>query len=939
MARLTTLVLLTLSASVAFAQDHPLRALNIEFGIKDAEPTSWNGSVSVDKGEIVKLRGHQFKEGESIGANNSWIARTDAWIPHTGGMHPHELPFPQPSRVQTTGITVYYKAPDDAAFTVKTEHGDFFFKHADLPPSDSMHILATKVEVRRVPPVESVTTDEYEDDYSTMVVSDEGTLSMAWIGYKSENDQVFVRDRSNGSWGEIEGVRNASGDLQGLASAYDGDGALNLVWSKRSGTDWQVMHSKRSGGSWSSPRAITSGMGNNIFPVMASDTQGNLHVAYQSARRGFSQIYYTGLLNGEWSSEVPLSDPGAAANEWYPDIATDTKGTAWVVWDSYEGGSYNIRMRPVREARAGDLMRVTDTPRYHGTPSVAVDAEDRVWITYDESEANWGKDSGFLLRGGAGIYQSRTNRIAIWDGNEWLAPLDDVNRGFRPSIRRYVQTPKLAADGKGRMWLLSRPRVRAVKPESIWAAGGKWDVMATYYSGGKWAVPFQVPEAIGRNEGPLELVAGPDGEMFASWTTDQKLWGGPGFGHYPKENQIHFAELSGQFRDAKIEPAVLGPLGSENPANLPTEPREAEQVAGLRNYTINSGGNRYKIYRGDMHRHTDISLDGSGDGSLHDSFRYMIDAAAMDFYLVTDHKGTNDTEYSWWRTEKAEDMFNVGGKFVTLFGYERSLSYPNGHRNIIYAERGNKPIPITQAERDSSTGPFLYDALRKQNGIATSHTSHTTMGTDWRDNDPELEPIVEIFQGARTSAEHEGAPLASSAARSDLWAGNYRPKGFVWLAWEKGYKLGVQASSDHASTHTSYAMVLAEDYTREGLVNAMRKRHTYASTSNIILDFRMQAGDNEGIQGDEMAATSEIPTVKAVIRGSNDIKEVAVVRNNKYVHTREGKGEHTREGKGERMEFEFREGSLDAGEHYYYVRVEQEDGNVAWSSPIWVTKR
>ncbi len=126
-------------------------------------------------------------------------------------------------------------------------------------------------------------------------------------------------------------------------------------------------------------------------------------------------------------------------------------------------------------------------------------------------------------------------------------------------------------------------------------------------------------------------------------------------------------------------------------------------------------------------------------------------------------------------------------------------------------------------------------------------------------------------------------------------------------------------------------MVLAEDYTREGLLNAMRKRHTYAATSNIVLDFRIQAGDNEGIQGDEMSATSEIPTVKAVIRGSNDIKEVAVVRNNKYVHTREGEGE--------RMEFEFREGSLDAGEHYYYVRVEQEDGNVAWSSPIWVTKQ
>ena len=354
--RFLTMWLLTVSAFPAVGQELPLRALNIEFGIKDAEPTSWNGSLSIDKGEIVELRGYRFKEGESIGPDHSWTARTDPWVRPTGGMHPHELPFPHVTRVQNVGVTVYYRAPEDATISVKTENGDFFFKPRDLPPSDSMHILATKVEVRRVPPVERVTTDEYEDDYSTMAMSDDGTLSLAWIGYRSENDQIFVRDRSNEAWGEIVSVPGASGDLQGLTAAYDRTGALHLVWSKRSGGDWQVMHASRSGRSWSSPKTVTSGSGNNIFPVAAVDRQGTLHVAWQSARRGFSGIYYKSFDGKDWSDEVALSDPGAAANEWYPDIAADTTGTAWVVWDSYEGGSYNIRMRPVREGRAGDLM-------------------------------------------------------------------------------------------------------------------------------------------------------------------------------------------------------------------------------------------------------------------------------------------------------------------------------------------------------------------------------------------------------------------------------------------------------------------------------------------------------------------------------------------------------------------------------------------------------
>ena len=924
---------------VATGQVHPLRALNIEFGIKDNEPRAWDGSLALDKGEIVELRGHHFKEGESIGPDSSWVARTDPWVNSSGGMHPHELPFPHATKFQTVGVTLYYRAPEEATVSVQTVNGDFFFKPADLPASDTMHILSTTVELRRVPPVEAVTTDEFEDDYPAMAHSDDGVLSLAWIGYKAENDRVFTRDRKDGEWGAIGPIGEASGDLQGLAATYDRTGALHLVWAKRFGGDWHLMHASRSSSRWSQPRAITSGKGNNIFPALASDRYGTLHLAWQSARGGFSSIYYMSLNDSEWSGEVALSHPGAAANEWYPDIAADTSGTAWVAWDSYEGGSYNIRLRPVSGGRPGDLLRVTDTPRYHGSPSIAIDAEDRVWIAYDEAEENWGKDSGFLLRGGAGIYQSRTSRVVVWNGSEWLAPLDDVNRRFRPSVRRYVQTPKLAPDSKGRMWLILRPRVRSTKPESLWAAGGKWEAMATYYSGGRWADPFGIPESVGRNEGPTDAVAGANGEMLAAWTTDQKLWGGPNFGHYPKDNQVFFADLSGQFRNERIDPALLGPRGREGPAMLPVEPREDEQVAAIRNYTIRSGGKQYKIYRGDMHRHTDISLDGSGDGSLYDAFRYMMDAAAMDFFLVTDHKGSEsgesdwglrDTEYSWWRTEKAEDMFHVPGRFVTLFGYERSLSYPNGHRNIIYPTRGNRPITITREERDTSTGPYLYDALRRQGGIATSHTSHTTMGTDWRDNDPELEPIVEIFQGARTSAEHEGAPLASSEARSDLWAGNYRPKGFVSLAWEKGYRLGVQASSDHVSAHTSYTMVISDDFSRHGLVEAMRQRHTYAATTNIILDYRAQAGDGEWIQGDEFT-TREVPTVSAVVRGTDRIKEVVVVRDNAYVHTQAGDGE--------RLDLEFREQALEPGDHFYYVRVEQDDGNVAWSSPIWVTKQ
>jgi hypothetical protein len=277
-------------------------------------------------------------------------------------------------------------------------------------------------------------------------------------------------------------------------------------------------------------------------------------------------------------------------------------------------------------------------------------------------------------------------------------------------------------------------------------------------------------------------------------------------------------------------------------------------------------------------------------------------------------------------------MFHVPGFFTAAYAVERSLPYPNGHRNLMFPKRGVRDLPSTPEERTAkvNTGPILYPFLRQNNGVATSHTSHTGMGTDWRDNDPELEPVVEIYQGARTSAEHEGAPLSPLEKRTELHAGGYRPLGYWWKALEKGYKLGVQSSSDHVSTHTSYACLIAESLDRQALIDAIKARHTYGATSNILLDFRITLDGKPLVQGD-IGSGSGAPEIVAKIAGTGPLKKVVIVRDREYIYSQEPPGEV--------FDLRFRETApLAAGEHYYYVRAEQKDGNVAWSSPIWIKR-
>jgi hypothetical protein len=150
----------------------------------------------------------------------------------------------------------------------------------------------------------------------------------------------------------------------------------------------------------------------------------------------------------------------------------------------------------------------------------------------------------------------------------------------------------------------------------------------------------------------------------------------------------------------------------------------------------------------------------------------------------------------------------------------------------------------------------------------------------------------------------------------------------VWNAWAKGYKLGVQASSDHLSTHISYACTIATDFSREGLMDAMRKRHSYGATDNIVLDYRMIAGGKEYLQGDILSAQGPV-RLKIKVIGTRPVRQIDIIRNNKYVHTRHPSSKD--------VTFEFQDPEARTAETYYYVRVMQIDDQMAWSSPIWVT--
>ncbi len=906
--------------------DASVVSLRVQFGVTDKDPRAWDGTMSVSGGDVLNLRLWRPRPGDRVIDKASWSLATRkgqnfqrrAWEEE-----PPEEPVPY---LLVPGLIVEVKTTPATRLSFETRNGNFEVTPAQLAPAASLKLLGGAVTVDRVPPSELLSPPDTQNDFASILPGPNGELWVAWIAYANQQDQVMARRFDGRSWGPIIKVSERPGDifLAKLGRARDG---IWAIWSEQVDGNWDLFGRRFDGKSWSRTERLTDDPQPDIYHNLATDANNNLWLVWQGFRSGKSDIWARRYDGSRWSppERVSLS----LANDWEPAIAADSKGRVYVAWDTYDKGSYDVMARGWESGGWSDAMEVAATAKYEAHVSLACDNQDRLWAAWNESGTQWGKDSGWLVKKEATrLYQSRWIGTAVYAGGRWQEPAADFTKALPDDMREYNDFPALASDGRGRVWLFFRHRTAKFRDihNNTPAHRAAWEIYATSYDGDRWLPPMQLPFTAGRIDMRSGFAADSAGNLFAAWPTDNRDFDEYLFGHA----DIYAARVPA-FASAPAEPK-LEPHRQPKIATFPAHANETADLQRIHGYEIRSEGKTYRIYRGDTHRHTEFSMDGNNDGTLAQTYRYAMDAATLDFLGVSDHNGMAgpDIEYINWLEQQMVDLFHLPGTFTPLFAYERSVNYPNGHRNVIFAKRGNPTLPIPKEEAGGRDGAkALYEYLKRYAGIAISHTSASNMGTDWRDNDPQVEPLVEIYQGDRVSAEYEGAPKAAHRANPASAPGGFRPAGYVWNAWAKGYKLGVQASSDHLSTHISYACTLAPDSTREGLLNAMRARHSYGATDNIVLDYRLQTGGREYLQGDIVKAPGEFKLVVKVI-GTTPIRQIDVVKNNTFIHNRQPLERE--------VSFTFADNQPSPGESYYYVRVIQADDNIAWSSPIWVVR-
>jgi hypothetical protein len=930
-------------------------AVLAEMGLKDKEATEYNGTITAAGAKIVRREGYRFHKQDKLLEGDGFKASTR----FTGNARP----IPPNARYATVGVVLHLDDfKDGAKLTVAAgdDHPKTEVPLAKVLAGEHASLWDGGAVVRRVSTATRLDTTKTENDFPAAAYGPDGALWLAYISYtlKEEDrrgghmqikeqpkdfkafytpefgDQLFVKSYKNGKWSEPLAVTGAKEDLVRCAVAVEGNGRVWVAYcAHRDGNFDIYARPVEPGQGLGQEQRLTKQPGPDLTPVMCTDQNGDVHLACQSwDESGTASIGHFICHDGKWAEGIAPTNLKVVGNRWYPAIAAGPGGEVAIAFDVYHEGDYDVHVAVIDGKKQTDYA-VAASPKFEARPSVAYDAQGRLWVAYEEGPEKWGKNFGALdQERGNPLYNERSVRVACIADGKLFHPAAELptsaqrNKG-QPNLQtpRYSY-PKIGIDGKGRVWLTYRQKM--FTPFGT-QPGTDWITMARRLDGDKWTEPLELDRSDGLLDSRPVLLPQKGGSLLVVTNTDGRF-ATPGNLH----NQIFASvvDLPGNPADPKLV-AAEETAKKENKV----EADERAAVERMRTSRVELDGKKYHFVRGEFHRHTEISFDGGNDGSLEDMWRYAIDVAKLDWIGCADHDNGNGKEYTWWLTQKYSDAYHVGQAFTPIFCYERSVAYPMGHRNLLFVKRGVRTLPrLNEPDKEKSAVPngnvhvddtkMLYRYLKELDGICASHTSATSMGTDWRDNDPKVEPIVEIYQGDRNSYEKEEAPRAGYDPKGDKKPANiagWFPKGYINLALEKGYRFGFQSSSDHISTHISYCVALAETPGREGVIAALKKRHCYAATDDIVLE--VKSGTH--MMGDEFK-TNAAPKLEIKVVGTNKLAKVEVLKDSEVVETfQPGKREYSGT---------WTDPKPSKGVHYYYVRVQQEDNELAWGSPLYI---
>ena len=342
------------------------------------------------------------------------------------------------------------------------------------------------------------------------------------------------------------------------------------------------------------------------------------------------------------------------------------------------------------------------------------------------------------------------------------------------------------------------------------------------------------------------------------------------------------------------------------------------------------GTREMNLYFGQLHSHTNLS---DGQGSIDEAYQYAEKNANLDFMAVTDHSNwyDNDTKanladgsasQAWNKGKETADKYNRDGEFVAIYGYEMTWSGSTGgygHMNTF-----NTPGFETRSNKSMDLKTYYNTLKTQQQSLSQLNHPGKTFGdfSDFSHYDTAIDELVTLVEVGN----------GEGAIRSSGYFPSYE---YYTRALDKGWHVSPTNNQDNhkgkwGNANTAKTVIEAEDLSRDSLYDAIRERRTYATEDeNLRISYKVNGNTMGSILEDtdslefninveDPDANDNIKKISIIGDGGKVIKSIDNINSNE-----------------KQITF-----SLDSNvSSYYYVRVDQEDKDIAVTAPVWVGER
>lgn len=335
--------------------------------------------------------------------------------------------------------------------------------------------------------------------------------------------------------------------------------------------------------------------------------------------------------------------------------------------------------------------------------------------------------------------------------------------------------------------------------------------------------------------------------------------------------------------------------------------------------------------------------------------RHIRDEKSLQFFSTSSFESAEETPNELWKsisTHVAE--FNEEGRFTSFLGMQWfGEDKEEGLRTLVFP-KDNKPI-LRKKDPKTNNLKKMYKGFSPKECVAIpSFSMAKGMGTNFSEFTPEFERVVEIYNawGSSECTEKEGNlhPITCTTKEGvSSWAeGSIRKAlnnncrfGFVAGGYDDRGIFSTLYDAKQAQYTPGLTGIFSIEQTRDAVFTALFQRQCYATTGErIILGFFIAGA----AMGSELSTKAKPGLaynrhITGYVAGTAPIEKIEIIRNGEVLQTLTPSGTD--------VDFAIDDAEmlhkavLTTGKEespfaYYYLRVLQKDGHMAWSSPIWV---